>query len=489
MSHWLTIWRAAQLVGVARGALQQQVRDGRPGAERRAGVHRSLLQLYPQARLEEPGLLERVAQHQRRGLRPARARTPAAEPGGAGAAPVPPEPGLADAQRHLQRYHALVVALQQHMRELARSAAATPALRELERKATQGLARALATESGGLAGGDGRYAEGHVGTGHGAPQRPRVLGRRPRHPVAGRAESRADAQLRLRQRHLRHVQGARGLGRGGPHPAIRLPAVRGGEAPGLHAGLRAHRRQQRADAGDCWRPPVRRISRAADRDPGARRHRTGARHAPAAPADAAQPPAALPGRAVGYAGPGTAGRRRARDASGGQLPLRRPQPAFLHRPRRQTTPLRGACLAAGQTRRRRSRSGGRAAISCSPKATRRWSLPPATRLRAGQEPDRTRAGAGRGAALSLFWLATRPDGHFLANQCRAWSEALDNFESRCPPCRCGRRRAADRAGDARRPVRHRMRFLPGRAAAFVDTLRRRLRAAGVPQPQIFTEVL
>ncbi len=31
-------------------------------------------------------------------------------------------------------------------------------------------------------------------------------------------------------------------------------------------------------------------------------------------------------------------------------------------------------------------------------------------------------------SLSLFWLATRSDGHFQANQCRAWSEALDPFE-------------------------------------------------------------
>jgi CDP-4-dehydro-6-deoxyglucose reductase len=31
-------------------------------------------------------------------------------------------------------------------------------------------------------------------------------------------------------------------------------------------------------------------------------------------------------------------------------------------------------------------------------------------------------------SITLFWLATRPDGHFMANQCRAWSEALDPFE-------------------------------------------------------------
>ncbi|MCK7577055.1 MAG: hypothetical protein MZV65_15300 [Chromatiales bacterium] len=42
----------------------------------------------------------------------------------------------------------------------------------------------------------------------------------------------------------------------------------------------------------------------------ARGARAGARHALAAPADAAQPPAALPGRAVGHAGPGRPARRR-----------------------------------------------------------------------------------------------------------------------------------------------------------------------------------
>lgn len=31
-------------------------------------------------------------------------------------------------------------------------------------------------------------------------------------------------------------------------------------------------------------------------------------------------------------------------------------------------------------------------------------------------------------SLTLFWLATRRDGHFLANQCRAWSAALDPFD-------------------------------------------------------------
>jgi CDP-4-dehydro-6-deoxyglucose reductase len=30
-------------------------------------------------------------------------------------------------------------------------------------------------------------------------------------------------------------------------------------------------------------------------------------------------------------------------------------------------------------------------------------------------------------SFTIAWLATRPDGHYLANQCRAWAEALDGF--------------------------------------------------------------
>ncbi len=30
-------------------------------------------------------------------------------------------------------------------------------------------------------------------------------------------------------------------------------------------------------------------------------------------------------------------------------------------------------------------------------------------------------------AFDLYWLATRPDGHYLANQCRAWAAAFDQF--------------------------------------------------------------
>jgi CDP-4-dehydro-6-deoxyglucose reductase len=93
-------------------------------------------------------------------------------------------------------------------------------------------------------------------------------------------------------------------------------------------------------------------------------------------------------------------------------------------------------------------------------------------------------------SLSLFWLATRSDGHFMANQCRAWSEALDNFEA-----------ALSRHGDAAtgaHQIARAMRadlfdiecdfYLAG-PPAFVDALNSDLLAVGVPQPQIFAEVL
>ena len=237
------------------------------GARRRAELSEglvstdSLLQLYPQAQFEEHGLLERVAhiRDEAFGRRVRERLLPSQEV--LAQRLFHQSQDLADAQRHLQRYHALVVSLQQRVRELGAQRRGDAALRRTGAPGHAGAGARAGHRIGRHAGGDGRYAQGHVGTGHRAPQRPRVHGRGPRHAAAGRPARRADAQLRLRQRHLRHVQGARHLRRGGQDPALRLPAVRGREAPGLHAGLRAHGGQQRADAGDCWRPPARATSR------------------------------------------------------------------------------------------------------------------------------------------------------------------------------------------------------------------------------------
>ena len=46
-------------------------------------------------------------------------------------------------------------------------------------------------------------------------------------------------------------------------------------------------------------------------------------------------------------------------------------------------------------------------------------------------------------SISLDWLAMRPDGHYLANQCRAWAAAFDDFRYAAHTAsRPGRGRAA-----------------------------------------------
>jgi CDP-4-dehydro-6-deoxyglucose reductase len=93
-------------------------------------------------------------------------------------------------------------------------------------------------------------------------------------------------------------------------------------------------------------------------------------------------------------------------------------------------------------------------------------------------------------ALSLFWLATKPDGHFLANQCRAWSEALDHFEYELlsePDITFGALQLARAMRADLFDIQCDF-YLAG-PEAFVDALAAELRAAGVPAAQIYTNVL
>ena len=62
MAQWVTIWRAAQLVEVPRGVLQQRVRLGEIELTDGLVSTEALLALYPQAKLELSGMAERVAQ-------------------------------------------------------------------------------------------------------------------------------------------------------------------------------------------------------------------------------------------------------------------------------------------------------------------------------------------------------------------------------------------------------------------------------------------
>lgn len=151
MAQWLTVWRAAHLVGVPRGVLQQRVRSGE--IELRDGLVSTdtLLQLYPQTRLEESGLLERVMQirDEAFGKRLRERILPSQEVLAQRLFHQTQE--LADVQRHLQGYHALVLALKESLRAAGAEAQATTGqpdarLTALQRQLDQGLARALATE-------------------------------------------------------------------------------------------------------------------------------------------------------------------------------------------------------------------------------------------------------------------------------------------------------------------------------------------------------
>jgi CDP-4-dehydro-6-deoxyglucose reductase len=93
-------------------------------------------------------------------------------------------------------------------------------------------------------------------------------------------------------------------------------------------------------------------------------------------------------------------------------------------------------------------------------------------------------------SLSLFWLATRSDGHFQANQCRAWSEALDPFEyalfNHSDPATGALQMAAAMRADL---FDIDCDFYLAGPQAFVDALGTALLEAGVPAAQVVSEVV
>jgi len=89
-------------------------------------------------------------------------------------------------------------------------------------------------------------------------------------------------------------------------------------------------------------------------------------------------------------------------------------------------------------------------------------------------------------SLSLDWLTLRPDGQYLANQCRAWAAAFDDF-------RYAAHVAADPGDGARELVAATAAALPlakhdvyvAGPAPFVDAAALALAAAGVPPGRLF----
>ena len=93
-------------------------------------------------------------------------------------------------------------------------------------------------------------------------------------------------------------------------------------------------------------------------------------------------------------------------------------------------------------------------------------------------------------AIAVCWVATRPSGQYLANQCRAWADALDGFEYL--PVEAGDAAAAGLAavgqlgglsGLAERDI-----YIAG-SEAFVEAAVVALTSAGVPKHRIAATVL
>ena len=145
MAQWVTVWRAAQLVGVPRGVLQQRVRAGELALSDGLVSTETLVKLYPQVELEHSGMLERVVhiKDDAFGRRVRERLLPSQDVLAQRLFRQGQE--LADVQRHLQRYHALVIELRERLDAMVLQASGD-GVRDLRRQLNDGLARALATE-------------------------------------------------------------------------------------------------------------------------------------------------------------------------------------------------------------------------------------------------------------------------------------------------------------------------------------------------------
>jgi len=145
MTQWLTLSRAAHLVGVSRGVLQKKIRNGELRSSEGTVSTEELLRAFPQAELEASGAFERVTLIKESAFarRVQEFILPTQEVLAQRLFSQTQE--LADVRRHLVRYHDLVVAMQTRLRTRAGDAG-DPELRELEEFLEKGLSEVLATE-------------------------------------------------------------------------------------------------------------------------------------------------------------------------------------------------------------------------------------------------------------------------------------------------------------------------------------------------------
>ena len=144
MTPWVTLSRAARLLGVPRGALQRDVAEGRLASNDGMVSLEGIAKLYPDRRPDDSGAFERTAKVREEAFgRRVQERV------------LPPQEELAqrlfaqsrelaEARSHLSRYHELVVALRERIEELAGESPSI-SLDELHAALDDGLARVLAT--------------------------------------------------------------------------------------------------------------------------------------------------------------------------------------------------------------------------------------------------------------------------------------------------------------------------------------------------------
>lgn len=147
MAQSVTVWRAAQLVGVSRRVLQSRIRDGELGIHDGQVSTDELLRLYPQAQFEESGLLERVTRIREDafGRRLRERILPSQEVLAQRLFSQSQE--LADLRRHLEGYHSVLAGLREAVLAQSRAAPQDAVLQELARLAHEALARALSTDT------------------------------------------------------------------------------------------------------------------------------------------------------------------------------------------------------------------------------------------------------------------------------------------------------------------------------------------------------
>jgi len=490
MAQWVTIWRAAQLVGVPRGVLQQRVRSGEIELADGLVSTETLLRLYPQTELEASGMLERVTQirDEAFGRRVRERLLPSQEVLAQRLFRQSQE--LADVQRHLQRYHALVIALREHLRHLnAEAGGEDPRLLALQRQLNDGLARALATEP--------------VDVLDAMDDMLKVV----------------SAQVTLRPSgHQFVVEGRDTLLQAGMRAGLKLNYGCGNGTCGMC--------KVRVTAGE--------VVRTMPTDYPLSENEKAQGYVLACAFTAASSEITL--ETLEAAGPADIPRQQIVTTVRALRPLA-PDTMLLHLQTPRSHRLR---FLAGQWVTLGLADGedvhAQHSIASCPCDDRNLhffiprddSDPLAARLFGGAvKPGDAVTVWGPGGdfvlaedphplvfaacdtgfapvksliehalsldaapSISLFWLATRPDGHFLENQCRAWSEALDPFEYTLS----SHAEAGTGASQMAAAIRADLfdidcAFYMAGPAAFVDTLRAELGAAGVPASQMHAEVI